>query len=108
MDCVAIHNHNVPGRGLPILDERCSVPKFDLPFISCASFISATMDKRSKALFEWSINNATASQDATKTRVPSSTVDPGVIDAILGPDDATLMRESMVAITDPSLPLDDR
>jgi len=66
------------------------------------------MDKRSKALFEWSISNATASQDTTKTRVPSSTIDPGVIDAILGPDDATLMRECMVAIKDSSLPLDER
>jgi hypothetical protein len=77
------------------------------------SFISSfphcvTMDKRSKALFEWSIANATASEDTTATQVSSSTLDPGVIDAILGPDDATLMRESMAAIKDTSLSLDDR
>jgi hsp70-interacting protein len=66
------------------------------------------MDKRSKALFEWSIANATASEDTSITPKASSTLDPKIIDAILGPDDAALMRESMVAIKDTSLSLDDR
>ena len=66
------------------------------------------MDKRSKALFEWSIANATASEDTTTQQTPSSTLDPKIIDAILGPDDAALMQDSMAAIKDASLSLDDR
>jgi hsp70-interacting protein len=66
------------------------------------------MDARSKALFEWSIANTTSSEDTTTTPKASSTLDPKIIDAILGPDDAALMQESMVAIKDTSLSLDDR
>ena len=40
--------------------------------------------------------------------VPSRTLDPSIINAILGPDDATLMLDSMKAIRDVHLPLDDR
>jgi hsp70-interacting protein len=70
--------------------------------------ITTKMDKRSKALFEWSIANAQAPEDTTKAPKPSSTLNPKIIDAILGPDDAALMQESMVAIKDTSLSLNDR
>jgi len=65
------------------------------------------MDKRSKELLNWAVQNSESSQEASKP-VTTSRLDPGVIDAILGPDDSTLMVESMKAIKDTSLSLDDR
>jgi len=68
------------------------------------------MDKRTKQLFDWAASNATPSNatSADAPTVPSTTLDPSIIDAILGPDDATLMLDSMTAIKDTSLPLEDR
>jgi Nucleotide exchange factor Fes1 len=64
------------------------------------------MDKRTKQLFEWAASNSSTSTDPPT--VPSSKLDPSIIDAILGPNDATLMVDSMKAINDDSLSLDDR
>lgn len=66
------------------------------------------MDKRTKALFEWAASKSSVSTEADAPTVPSTTLDPSVIDAILGPDDATLMVDSMKAIKDVHLQLDDR
>jgi len=69
------------------------------------------MDKRAKELLTW----ATSQSSSTDTDAgvdppvaPSRKLDPAIIDAILGPDDATLMVESMKAVMDTSLSLDDR
>jgi hypothetical protein len=64
----------------------------------------ATMDKRTKALFEWAASNSSTAEPVK----PSSKLDPAIIDSILGPDDSQLMLESMHSIRDTSLPLDDR
>jgi hypothetical protein len=66
------------------------------------------MDKRTKALFEWAASHSSASTEPDAPTKPSSTLDPSMIDAILGPDDATLMLDSMRAIKDVHLSLDDR
>lgn len=66
------------------------------------------MDKRTKQLFDWAASNATPSNVTQPPTAPSSKLDPSIIDAILGPDDATLMVDSMKAIKDTSLPLDER
>jgi len=65
------------------------------------------MDKRSKELLNWAVSNSEPSEEVQKSPA-TSRLDPGIIDAILGPDDATLMVESMKAIKDASLSLDDR
>ena len=64
------------------------------------------MDKRTKQLFDWAASNATPANETPTA--PSSKLDSSIIDAILGPDDATLMLDSMTAIKNTSLPLDDR
>lgn len=64
------------------------------------------MDKRTKKLFEWAASNAEPGTEKPTTQ--SSKLDPGIINAILGPDDSQLMIESMKAIKDSSLSLDDR
>jgi hypothetical protein len=64
------------------------------------------MDKRTNKLFEWAITNTSPSTD--EKQPPSTRLDPNIINAILGPDDSQLMLESMTAIKDTSLPLDDR
>lgn len=64
------------------------------------------MDKRAKDLLKWAAEHSSPSTDAPTA--PSSKLDPSIIDAILGPDDSTLMVESMKAIKDTSLDLDDR
>lgn len=64
------------------------------------------MDNRTKKLFEWAASNTSPSTDPPVA--PSSTLDPAIIDAILGPDDATLMIDSMKAIHDTTLSLDER
>jgi hsp70-interacting protein len=69
------------------------------------------MDKRTKQLFDWAASNATPSTATPSTdapAIPSSKLDSSMIDAILGPDDASLMLDSMTAVKDTSLPLDDR
>ncbi|KAK9763226.1 hsp70 nucleotide exchange factor fes1 [Basidiobolus ranarum] len=63
------------------------------------------MDK----LLQWAIvNQATESEDAPSSRTPSEMqkLDPGIIDAILGKDDATRMLECMTAIKDAETPLE--
>jgi hypothetical protein len=62
------------------------------------------MDKRTKQLFEWAASNSSVDEPVQ----PSRKLDPSIIESILGPDDATLMVESMKAIKDLSLSLDDR
>jgi len=66
------------------------------------------MDKRTKQLFDWAASNATPSNVTQPPTAPSRKLDPSIIDTILGPDDATLMVDSMKAIKDTSLPLDER
>jgi len=84
--------------------------KFYSKFLLHRRSFSSIMDKRTKELFEWAASNSTASTTAQTEapRVPSTTLNPSIIDAILGPDDATLMIDSMKAIKDVSLPVDDR
>jgi hypothetical protein len=67
------------------------------------------MDKRTKELFEWAATNSQARSTETDPPVaPSTRLDPAIINSILGPDDSQLMLESMQAIKDTSLDLDDR
>jgi hsp70-interacting protein len=69
------------------------------------------MDKRAKELLNWATSQSAATPQSSQTDPPvrpSKTLDPSIIDAILGPDDSTLMVDSMRAITDTSLDLDDR
>ena len=67
------------------------------------------MDKRTKQLFEWAaLNSSTTTTSTDAPTAPSSTLDSSIINAILGPDDATLMIDSMRAIKDTTLSLDDR
>jgi hypothetical protein len=63
------------------------------------------MDKRTKQLFEWAAVNSETGQTPESS---ASNIDPGVINAILGPDDSQLMVESMAAIKNSSLSLEDR
>jgi hypothetical protein len=80
----------------------------------CRSFfvvhqLLLTMDKRTKALFEWAASNSqTGSTGVDPPVAPSTKLDSSIIDSILGPDDSQLMLESMQAIKDTSLDLDDR
>ncbi|ORX76074.1 Fes1-domain-containing protein, partial [Basidiobolus meristosporus CBS 931.73] len=63
------------------------------------------MDK----LLQWAIvNQATESEDAPSQSKPvqMEKLDPGIIDAILGKDDATRMKECMTAIKDENTPLE--
>jgi hypothetical protein len=69
----------------------------------------SNMDKRTKELFEWAATNSqTRSTETDPPVAPSTKLDPAIIDSILGPDDSQLMLESMQAIKDTSLDLDDR
>ncbi|KAI8053254.1 armadillo-type protein [Syncephalis plumigaleata] len=66
------------------------------------------MDK----LLKWAvINSSTEKEDPTKPSAPRRTLtdlDPGIIDAILGKDDATLMREIMDQLEDNQVSLDNK
>lgn len=63
------------------------------------------MDKRTKELFNWATANVSESTELKQTPLK---LDTGVLDAVLGPDDSQLMLESMHAIQDTSLTLDER
>jgi len=83
----------------PIILER--------PHHEAINFLNS-MDKRTKQLFEWAASNAQSTETTDPPAQPSSKLDPGIINAILGPDDSQLMIEAMQAIKNPSLPLEDR
>ncbi|KAI9593177.1 nucleotide exchange factor Fes1-domain-containing protein [Syncephalis fuscata] len=63
-------------------------------------------------LLQWAIiNSATEKEDTTKPSTPRRTLtdlDPAIIDAILGKDDATVMREMMDQLEDDKVPIDEK
>ncbi|RKP07692.1 armadillo-type protein [Thamnocephalis sphaerospora] len=63
-------------------------------------------------LLKWAIlNSATAGEDTTKPSAPQRTLkdlDPGIIDVILGKDDAAVMREIMEKLEDPDVDVEQK
>ena len=69
------------------------------------------MDKRQKELFKWAVEHSDQSQQVPNqqpVQQPRSELNSEIIDKILGPDDATLMRYALQSITSSETSLEDK